>query len=295
MTFKLLFFGYKGWIGSQFINYLKTQMSESEFANSVILTNVRADNEALVRDIILAHSPSHIISFIGRTHGNGINTIDYLEEEGKLVENLRDNLYAPFVLSSIAEKNNIHYTYIGTGCIYNQENPLNKKYLENDNADFFGSSYSTVKGFTDRLMKLNNNTLNLRIRMPISSINNERNFITKITKYDKICSMPNSMSVLETLYPIIYDMLKKNYTGTYNLTNPGVISHNEILEMYKEIIDPYFKWTNFTIEEQNKILKSKRTNNYLDTTKIEKLYPNLLNIKDAVKKTLIDMNINEYQ
>ena len=43
------------------------------------------------------------------------------------------------------------------------------------------------------------------------------------------------MSVLHTLFPALIDMMTDKTTGTINLTNPGVISHNEILEMYREI------------------------------------------------------------
>ena len=67
--------------------------------------------------------------------------------------------------------------------------------------------------------------------------------------------------------------MKKKITGTINLTNPGLISHNEILEMYKEIVDSSFTWKNFSKEEQSKILDSDRSNNYLDTSKLVSLYP----------------------
>jgi len=87
-------------------------------------------------------------------------------------------------------------------------------------------------------------------------------------------------------------MAFKKHTGTINLTNPGLISHNEILEMYKEIIDPAFEWENFTIEEQNTILLSKRSNNYLDTNKLENLYPNVKPIKESVRDILIKMKNN---
>lgn len=97
--------------------------------------------------------------------------------------------------------------------------------------------------------------------------------------------MPNSMTVLPTFFPIFRDMLENKKTGTYNCTNPGYISHNEILEMYKEIVDPLFTWENFTLEEQDKILLSGRSNNYLDTSKLEDEY-NVANIKDAVRKVL---------
>ena len=53
-----------------------------------------------------------------------------------------------------------------------------------------------------------------------------------------------------------------------NYTNPGAISHNEILELYKQYIDPEFKWTNFTVEEQAKVIVAPRSNNLLDTTRV---------------------------
>jgi dTDP-glucose 4,6-dehydratase/UDP-glucose 4,6-dehydratase len=124
--------------------------------------------------------------------------------------------------------------------------------------------------------------------MPITDTYNKRNFITKITTYEKICSIANSMSVLPELLPLVLDMMKNKTKGTLNLTNPGVISHNEILEMYKEIVVPTFKWTNFEIEEQSKILKSDRSNNYLNTDKLKELYPNVKNIKDAVRNCLFE-------
>ena len=285
---KILIYGSNGWIGSQVIQYL-----ESNNINYVKGLS-RVDNiEELEKEIITV-KPTHILSLIGRTHGKIGNevysTIDYLEQEGKLVENIRDNLFSPLNLAIVSQKHNFHFTYLGTGCIFNfdEEHPYGKEingFTEESLPNFFGSSYSIVKGFTDRIMH-SFSILNLRIRMPINSENNSRNFITKITNYDKICSIPNSMSVLPELIPIMIDLMKNNHKGTINLTNPGLISHNEILQMYKEIVDPDFEWNNFTIEEQNKILDSKRSNNFLDTNVLEKLYPNIKNIKESIRECL---------
>lgn len=38
-----------------------------------------------------------------------------------------------------------------------------------------------------------------------------------------------------------------------SFTNPGAISHNEILQLYKDHVDPEFSWENFTLEEQAKV------------------------------------------
>ena len=78
----------------------------------------------------------------------------------------------------------------------------------------------------------------------------------------------------------------KGETGTINLTNPGTISHNEILGMYRDHVDPKFTWTNFTIEQQNKILASERSNNLLDTSRLERLCPSVLPIHDSVKSLM---------
>jgi 3,5-epimerase/4-reductase len=292
----LLFGGY-GWIGNKVYNILNANPNVI-----VYRARVRADNvESVIDEIDGYGNVSHVMSFIGRTHGTyegeKITTIDYLEKPGKLVENMRDNLFAPLLLANVCKERNIHFTYLGTGCIFDydeqhQMGVATTGFTEEDLPNFFGSSYSTVKGYTDRLMHLLNNdsTLNVRIRMPITDEVNERNFITKISNYKKVCSIPNSMTVLNELLPIMVDIALEKKTGTLNLTNPGVISHNEILEMYKELVDPSFTWSNFTIEEQNQVLASKRSNNCLDTTLLE--YDSnhkVKNIKESVREILQSM------
>ena len=282
---KLLLFGYKGWIGKQIFELLKT-ISENE----VITTDIRVDNYDEIDKFIFEHKPDRIISVIGRTYGDNINSIDYLEKKGNLKININDNLYSPLNLALISKKYNIHLTYMGTGCIFNG---YDKEYLENDEPDFFGSSYSIVKGFTDRIMKNFDNVLNVRIRMPITNdINSNRNFINKIINYKKICSMNNSMTVLPDLLPLLIDMIIKKEIGTINLVNPGYISHNEILELYKENKNPNFTWENITIEEQNQLLLSERSNNILNTEKIQKLYPDVKDIKTSIKDLLLNINSN---
>jgi len=281
---KILIFGSRGWIGKQFIDHLKS------FNINYAVSKTRADSDTLNSEIRDTDC-SHVISLIGRTHGeiNGkkISTIDYLEEDGKLVDNIRDNLYSPLSLALICNKYNKHFTYLGTGCIFEYDDEFNRhKFRESDNPNFFGSSYSIVKGFTDRIMRQLPSVLNLRIRMPITDDENTRNFITKITNYEKICSKYNSMTVLPELLPYAIRMMVEQVTGTYNLTNPGVISHNEILEMYKDIVDPLFVWKNFTIEEQDTILKSKRSNNELDSCKLKKLFPEVKSIKESIRDCL---------
>ena len=287
---KILIYGGNGWIGGMMCNLLSKQNI------NFVKSNVRVNNKNDIIEELDKESPTHVMSFIGRTHGNhdGTNytTIDFLEQKGRIKDNVRDNLFSPLVLAILCSKRDIHFTYLGTGCIFNYDSehsltPTGIGWTENDTPNFFGSSYSVVKGYTDELMHLfEDSVLNLRIRMPIVSQDCPRNFISKIIKYEKICSIPNSMTVLDELLPLALKMSLNNQTGTINLVNPGVISHNEILQIYKDNVDPLFKWNNFTIEQQDLILAAKRSNNRLDTTKLKELFPNVEDINSAVNKCL---------
>jgi hypothetical protein len=56
---------------------------------------------------------------------------------------------------------------------------------------------------------------------------------------------------------------------------------------YKELVDSSFTWKNFTQEEQRAILASERSNNYLDTARLQELFPNVKPIKVAVRECLM--------
>jgi dTDP-glucose 4,6-dehydratase len=293
---RVLIFGGNGWIGQQFVSVLNaSNASNASLEHRIAATRVDLDRIADLEQEIDAFAPTHIISFLGRTHGEKFTTIDYLEQPGKLVENVRDNLMAPIILAQLCTDRGIHYTYLGTGCIFNDADPCSEfahAFKETDAPNFFGSSYSIVKGFTDRFMawrhghkggQSGQTILNLRIRMPIVGEDHSRNFITKITHYAKVCSIPNSMSVLPELLPMALELMRSRYVGTLNFTNPGVISHNEILTLYKQHVDPAFEWHNFSLAEQDAVLASKRSNNWLDTHELQRLFPNVKPIKTSVE------------
>ena len=284
---KALLWGGNGWIGKQFQALLLAKGWE------VVVATSRAQNrEEVIREIDKIN-PTHIVSLIGRTHGPGFSTIDYLEQQGKLHENIQDNLYGPITLASVAKSKQIHIMYIGTGCIfeYDEEHTLqnNKGFTEEDAPNFFGSSYSVVKGFTDRLMgeEFNQSCLNVRIRMPISSTDHPRNFITKILSYKKICSIPNSMTVLDDILPLLENCMEKRITGTLNAVNPGVIEHNTILSMYVKKQNATHVWesiSNTTLLDS--CVKGARSNNELDTTRIQTLFPDIPRIEQSVEAIL---------
>jgi nucleoside-diphosphate-sugar epimerase len=64
---KALFFGADGWIGSYFVKELEKVGFE------VVATSARADNPNDVEAVLESTLPDRVVSFIGRTHGEGFN------------------------------------------------------------------------------------------------------------------------------------------------------------------------------------------------------------------------------
>jgi nucleoside-diphosphate-sugar epimerase len=261
----ILVYGGKGWIGSMLVNKWK-------------------DINILKTEIAKA---DRVFSCVGRTSGGNIPNIDYLED--KVNENVRDNLFAPLLLCKLCDALGVHFSYIGTGCIFSANTRENTYvYTEADNPDYFGSAYSVVKGYTDTLMKLFNfNTLNLRIRMPITDDWSSKNFIAKISKFENICSYPNSMTYLPDLIPIMIDMSMRKITGTFNMVN-GSMSHEEILDLYREIVDEKHTYNLIEEDKLDTLLKAKRSNNILTNTKLCSSYK-IRPLKECIIEALNNM------
>lgn len=247
---KWLIYGGNGWIGTQLKSYLDASIEAIDGIS-------RASDWNGIEAEIEQYHPDRIISMIGRTSGPGYSTIDYLEQSGKLIENLTDNLYGPMVLGEICRRHQIHFTYLGTGCIFSySESP--ETFSESDQPNFFGSSYSAVKGITDQWFH-HFNVLNVRIRMPIVASPHPKNFLSKILAYPKIYSTVNSMTVLPDVLPLLVSMILNQEVGTVHLVNPGPLSHNQILTLYRELVDPTKIWESISETEHNQILLSKRS------------------------------------
>jgi 3,5-epimerase/4-reductase len=218
--------------------------------------------------------PTFVINAAGLT---GRPNVDWCEDHK--AEVIRVNVIGTMSLMDLTHARGIHLTNFATGCIYSYDDEHEiggVRFKEDDPANFFGSFYSRSKAMVESMaLEAYDNLLMLRLRMPISDDLHHRSFVTKISKYAKVVDIPNSMSILHDLLPIAMTMTERRLTGKYNFTNPGAISHNEILALYKEYIDPTFWWDNFTEAEQNAILKSGRSNNTLDTDKLEEALPDI--------------------
>merc|ERR1719193_444511 len=293
-------FGARGWLGEKVRDLLRKD------GQMVTCSKVRMQNRIDVRAELDRIRPTHVLNCAGVT---GRPNVDWCEDNRETT--VRCNVIGTLNLADCCFQRNIHCANLATGCIfhYDEETPMHKwdpkskrwvnggQFTEESAPNFTGSWYSKTKGYVDQILRDSfPNVLTLRLRMPISDDLSPRSFITKITKYAKVVNIPNSMSVIHDLLPLYIEMAKAKKTGVYNFTNPGVISHNQVLDLYKKYIDPKFTYKNFTLEEQDKILKAARSNNELSTAKLEKvaeeLNIHLPHILDSMTQVFKRMAVN---
>ncbi|KAI3830940.1 hypothetical protein MKX03_010238 [Papaver bracteatum] len=283
-SLKFLIYGRTGWIGGLLGKICEKQGITYEYGSGRL-----EERSTLVADIQKV-KPTHVFNAAGVT---GRPNVDWCEDHR--TETIKTNVTGTLTLADVCRQNGLLMMNFATGCIfeYDAEHPEGSGigFKEEDTPNFAGSFYSKTKAMVEELLKEYDNVCTLRVRMPISSdLSNPRNFITKISRYNKVVNIPNSMTVLDELLPIAVEMAKRNLRGIYNFTNPGVVSHNEILEMYKEYINQDFKWSNFTLEEQAKVIVAARSNNEMDASKLKNEFPELLSIKDSLIKYVFEPN-----
>eukprot|EP00560_Eucampia_antarctica_P009037 CAMPEP_0197828304 /NCGR_PEP_ID=MMETSP1437-20131217/4895_1 /TAXON_ID=49252 ORGANISM="Eucampia antarctica, Strain CCMP1452" /NCGR_SAMPLE_ID=MMETSP1437 /ASSEMBLY_ACC=CAM_ASM_001096 /LENGTH=317 /DNA_ID=CAMNT_0043429473 /DNA_START=83 /DNA_END=1036 /DNA_ORIENTATION=+ len=282
MTKVLIYGGKTGWIGGMLHDLMKKNYADVE----VVLGSSRLENRADVEKELDEVKPTHVLNAAGIT---GRPNIDWCEDHKP--ETVRTNVIGTLNCSDICSMKNIHCTVYATGCIfkYDDAHPLGSGigFTEESLPNFSDSWYSETKGYMEQMLKEYPTSLILRVRMPISDDLFHRNFVTKIAKYDRIVNIPNSMTVLTEMLPASIGMATTGLTGVYNFTNPGVISHNEVMDLYTKHIDPTYTYSNFTVEEQAKVIKAGRSNNELDTTKFMRDLPEGIVINDI--KTAVDL------
>lgn len=278
-----LVYGRTGWIGGK-LGKLLTEQGHTWCYGTARLQDRRA-----VQDDIKRSRCTHVLCAAGLT---GRPNVDWCEDNK--IDVIRGNVIGILTLADVAQEAGVHVTNFATGCIYkyDDEHPIGgKPFTEEDDPNFAGSFYSETKSYMELMLRHYPNVMQLRVRMPIDgNLQNPRNFITKIANYAKVVDIPNSMTVLEEFVPMAVDGAIRGLTGAYNWTNPGAISHNELLALYRDYLHPEFTWENFTEEEQAHVIKAPRSNNTMCDKKLRAAFPDVLNIKESIIKYVMETN-----
>ena len=273
-TQKIIVFG-EGFLGIRLRDYL-----------GCMSTKLNPLNVENLKEFLDKEKPDIVINAIGKT---GRPNIDWCEDNKQAT--IESNTIVAANLCIECSKRNIYFVHLGSGCIYYGDNN-GSGFTEEDEPNFYESQfYAKTKILSEKILK-EFPSLILRIRMPIDDKSHSRNLIDKLLNYEKVIDIQNSMTTIPHMLKAIKILIEKRKTGIYNLVNPGTISAEEIMNLYKELIDPNHHFIKLSIEGLDLITKGKRSNCILNTNKLKSEGIFLPEIHDAVKECLLKYKNN---
>jgi dTDP-4-dehydrorhamnose reductase len=239
---------------------------------------------SVVYDYLTQQQPTIVINAAGKTGTPNIDRCETHKEETMIT-----NVNGAVNVVCVSKLLGIYNVYIGSGCIY-QGNNDGKWFSEIDTPNYVGSFYSWTKVKAQELLEPFD-VLQLRIRMPILSKPNPRNFIDKIAKYSHVINEWNSVTVVDDMLVAMKVLIEQKVTGIMNMVNPGVLYHHDMLVLYKKIVDPNHSFTPISMEElvqkftcagrSNCTLSSENLEKYILLDPIDKRIKEIMNIYKA--------------
>lgn len=274
---KIVLFGARGYLGEHFLKAYP----------DAICPKVDIADASAVEQVLSEHRPDMVINAAGKT---GRPNVDWCEEHKE--ETLHANVTGPLVLLNACRERGIYMVHLSSGCIYSGDNN-GKGFGEDDTPNFSGSFYSRTKAWSEQILKEfparpdgTAGVLILRLRMPFDDSANERSLIMKVRKFARVNDVENSVSYLPDFIKAAEILIERRKTGIYNVVNPGAISPFQIIELYKEIVDPSHVAERVPLEQLAALSKAGRSNCILSTQKLSDEGIELQPVETAVQSAL---------
>src|SRR3989339_815749 len=249
-------------IGNGFIGMRCAEVWKDE----AIVSDKIIESKQDALDLLEKYNPDVVLNAAGV---RGRPNVDWCETNQE--ETILGNTVLPIFIAQACQEKKIYFLHIGSGCIYYGASPDPKGWKESD----FGNPkavYSKAKYAADLALSTLPNVGIARIRMPIDYISSPGNLIDKLASFEKVIDVENSLTVIEDMIGVFYQLLEKRASGIFHITNPGTIKHKEIIALYEEFVGPV-KVKEWISEEEllsEGLVKKKRSTNILQSTNLQK-------------------------
>lgn len=251
-------------------------------------------------DLIQEYDPVFVINCYGFTGKPNVDSCELHEMECH-----RRNVIDTQYIMNECIRMGVDFITISTGCVYNDEN--GRVFTEEDEHNFgysnpTASVYSKSKSWFEESFKgvlgrgnLKTRNYLLRIRMPFDHVMDDKNYINKIIKYDKLVNYQNSITCVGDLVRFIEIIVDGDVeSGVYNVVNKNPITSEDVVKIWndfvttttignKKIVDHWYSTDDLLSEE---LMKCRRSNCVLSTEKIEKYFPKLMDSRESVIRVL---------
>lgn len=271
---KILILG-KGYVGSR---------CAEVWGSEAITADRRITSVDDVLSLIDEYKPDAILNAAGV---RGKPNVDWCETHQ--METIVGNTKLPIIIAEACQTRNIYLLHIGSGCVFYGASPDPKGWKEDD----FGNPiavYSKAKYAAELVLSTLPKVGVARIRMPMDYVSSPFNIIDKLANYSQIIDVENSLTVIEDMVKVFYELLHKKGEGIFHVTNPGTIKHREIVELYKQMVDGSINptWISEETLVGSGLTQKKRATNILRSNNLAKygivMRPANVALLDTMKK-----------
>ncbi len=249
-----------------------------------VLADKRVETKQDVLDLLDEHQPDAVLNAAGV---RGKPNVDWCEDHQ--LETIRGNTVLPITIADACQEKNIYLLHIGSGCVFYGDSPHpDKAWRESDFANP-KAVYSKAKYSADLVLQTMPNIGICRIRMPIDYIPSPNNMIDKLASFPKVIDVENSVTIIDDMIEIFYALMEKKSEGIFHVTNPGTLKHREIVDLYKELVDPDFvcEWISEDDLVDQGLAKKRRSNNFLTSENLEKQGIEMRDVHEAMRDVMI--------
>lgn len=290
----ILLLGASGYVGNTFQNYLIQKGIEFK---TISLSNPMMPRRAVLEDAVDDYRPDFIINAAGYTGKPNVDA-----SEMQKLACIEANLTLPGLIAEVCAKFGIPWGHVSSGCIFSGRREDGKGFTEEDtpNFDFRHNNcsfYSGTKALAEEVLNDGQDHYIWRLRIPFNEVDSPRNYLTKVMNYEYLVDVENSISHLDEFVRACWLCWEKKVPfGTYNVTNPGVITTREVTEL----IDasgkfPRKEWKFFADEAEflEKAAKTPRANCVMDSSKILDTGIRLTEVHDSIRWCLAHWKSND--
>ncbi len=245
---------------------------------------------AVLLKALLDNHPKFLINAAGYT---GKPTVD--DCENHKAECLFANAVLPGRIADACDAAEVPWGHVSSGCIYSGTKPDTSGFTEEDMPNFTFraerySFYSGTKALGEEILAGHRNVYIWRLRMPFSHIDHPRNYLSKLIRYERLLEATNSLSQLDEFVAATLTCWEKRAPfGKYNVTNPGRVTTQEVVELIKRSgVSSKKKFTFFENEKEfmHEAAKVPRSNCVIDSSKLANIGIKLREVHEAIERDL---------
>ncbi len=247
------------------------------------LVRVDITQRAELLGALRAFRPDAVINAAGKT---GTPNVDWCETHQP--ETYRANVGGALNVADACGELGAYLVHLGSGCIFYGACPYRSEGWAEDDPANPSAFYSRTKYAADLVLSKLPNVAVARLRMPIDSAPQPRNLITKLAAYKRVIDVANSVTVVDDLVGVLKGLVELRATGIFHVTNPGVMQHRDLLELYREHVDHDHRCEFITAEElvTSGLASNERSNAILASLRLDVVGLKMRPIAVALEETM---------